>query len=198
MKLTFGIAILALLSISVTSAGKRKKLRDQIADLTKAVQQLSQKQGNGPWQKLNTAPVCFGAKDSQFGTFKVPSGGNIRQMKLVHLYGYVNCQNGVSINYWSPFSCSIYPGLTEYIGVTITTASNDVLLPPKEMSIASGWSFIPGFNGRSRKIVLTKFADPISVTSGQELRLWYSEDLVNGPEGDNAGTSCCDVYAMFE
>ncbi|KAL9962256.1 hypothetical protein ACROYT_G031340 [Oculina patagonica] len=182
----------------MTSGQRLRRLRAQIADLTKAVQQLSQKLGNDPWQKLNTAPVCFGAKDSRFGTFNVPSGGNIRQMKLVHKYGYVSCLAGASINYWSPFSCSLYPGLSYYIGVTITTAANSVLLPPKELSLASGWSFIPEFNGQSREIVLTKFADPISVTSGQELRLWYSEDLKNGPEGDNGGTSCCDVYAMFE
>lgn len=45
----------------------------------------------GLWKKLNTAPVCFGTKDNQFGSFKVPSGGNIGKMKLVHLYGYVSC-----------------------------------------------------------------------------------------------------------
>ena len=141
--------------------------------------------------------MCFGAKDSQFGTFKVPSGGNIRHLKLVHLYGYVSCAGG-SINYWSPFSCSIYPGISDYVGVTVTTAGNTVLLPPKELSLSSGWSFIPGFDGQSREVVFTKFSDPVTVTSGQELRLWYSEDLKNGPEGDNGGKSCSDVYAIFE
>ena len=38
---------------------------------------------------------------------------------------------------------------------------------------------------------------PHQVNSGQELRLWYGEDLVNWAEGDNGGYSCCDVYARF-
>ena len=28
-----------------------------------------------PWQKLNTAPVCFGAKGDNFGSFEVAIGG---------------------------------------------------------------------------------------------------------------------------
>ena len=152
-----------------------------------------------PWKKLNTAPVCFGAKDSQFGSFKIPSGGNISKMKLVHLYGYVSCLAGASVTYWPPFSCSDYPGLGAYTGVTITTAGNIALLPPKQLSLSSGWSFIPGYDGQSTELVLTKFSDqPIVVTTGQELHLWYSEDLMNGPEGDNGGRSCCDVYVLFE
>lgn len=119
-------------------------------------------------------------------------------MKLVHLYGYVSCLAGGAIHYWSPFSCSIYSGIDQYIGVTITTASNTVLLPPKELSLSTGWSYIPGYDGSSTEIVITRSSDPISVTSGQELRLWYSEDLKDGPESDNGGTSCCDVYALFE
>ena len=120
-------------------------------------------------------------------------------MKLVHLYGYVSCLASASVTYWSPFSCSDYPGLGAYTGVTITTAGNTVLLPPKQLSLSSGWSFIPGYDGQSTELVLTKFSDqPVAVTSGQELRLWYSEDLMNGPEGDNGGRSCCDVFAIFE
>ena len=31
-----------------------------------------------PWRKLNSAPVCFGARDNQFGRFQVEVGGSIR------------------------------------------------------------------------------------------------------------------------
>ena len=35
-----------------------------------------------PWRKLNSAPVCFGAKDNQFGRFQVEVGGSIQAVKL--------------------------------------------------------------------------------------------------------------------
>ena len=38
---------------------------------------------------------------------------------------------------------------------------------------------------------------PVSVSAGQELRLWYTEDLRNGPEHDNAGRVCADVFGYF-
>ena len=44
-----------------------------------------------PWRKFSSAPVCFGAKDSQFGQFQVEVGGSIRAVKLVHLSGQVTC-----------------------------------------------------------------------------------------------------------
>ncbi|XP_078367051.1 uncharacterized protein LOC144651056 [Oculina patagonica] len=201
MKLTFGIAILALLAISVTSAGRRlRRLNAKIDALTKAVEQLSQQKGHDPFRKLNTAPVCFGAKDNQFGTFKVPSGGNIRKMKLVHLYGYVSCLAG-GVNYWSPWGCGLFGTVINYVGVSITTVANTVLLPPKELSLDSGWSFVAGYNSQSPELVLTRFSDdPIAVTAGQELRLWYSEDLfdANNFDHNNGGRACCDVYAIFE
>jgi len=49
----------------------------------------------------------------------------------------------------------------------------------------------------SPELVLSVFSSPLSVTSGQELRLWYGEDLGGSTEHDNGGTSCSDVFARF-
>ena len=43
------------------------------------------------WRKVNSAPVCFGAKHNVFGRFHLPSSGKLAAIKLVHLYGYVAC-----------------------------------------------------------------------------------------------------------
>lgn len=119
-------------------------------------------------------------------------------MKLVHLYGYVSCLAG-RINFWSPWGCGLESVTRNYVGVTITTVANTVLLPPKELAFNNGWSFVAGYNSESPVLVLTRFSDhPIAVTAGQELRLWYSQDLVNGIESDNGGRVCCDVYALFD
>ena len=38
---------------------------------------------------------------------------------------------------------------------------------------------------------------PVTVSAGQELRLWYTEDLTNTHEDDDAGRVCADVFGYF-
>lgn len=33
------------------------------------------------WQKMNTSPVCFGAKNNKFGKFRAPYGGKLAAVK---------------------------------------------------------------------------------------------------------------------
>lgn len=87
-----------------------------------------------------------------------------------------------------------------YVDVTITTSGNRILLPPSQFITMSStkWSKIPGYNSLSPELVLSVFSSPPAVASGQELRLWYGEDLVNKIESDNGGISCCEVYARLK
>ena len=48
-----------------------------------------------PLRKLNSAGVCFGAKDDQFGRFEAQVGGSIDAVKLVQLTGLVNSGGGI-------------------------------------------------------------------------------------------------------
>ena len=84
------------------------------------------------------------------------------------------------------------------INVVITNSDNQVLLPPSELIVNDGakWSKIPGYDSLSTELVLPFFS-PSQVGYHQELRLWYGEDLMNAGEGDNGGTACVDVYAIF-
>ena len=145
--------------------------------------------------------MCFGAKQNQFGKFSVPSGGSLLAIKLVHVHGYVTCQTNKAYH-WSHWGCGTQSGLSEHVDVVITTSTNSILLPPSQF-IGEGWllqykwSKLSGYNSLSPELVLSVFSTPLTVTSGQVLRLWYREDLVNNSEGDNDGTSCCDVFARF-
>lgn len=140
--------------------------------------------------------MCFGAKNDQFGRFSVRSTGRLTTLKLVHLYGYVTCDTR-QITYWSYWGCGVYYS-GDKINVVITTAANHVLLPPSQIIVHQGakWSRVPGYTSVSPELVLS-FFNPYSVQSGQELRLWYGEDLVNVSEGDNGGTACIDIYAIY-
>jgi len=118
-------------------------------------------------------------------------------IKLVHLHGYVTCDKR-KVYHWSYWGCGTHSSLTDHVDVVITTASNGVLFPPSQFIEQSiKWSKIPGYNSLSPELVLSVFSSPLTVTSGQVLRLWYGEDLMNSSEGDNDGTSCCDVFARL-
>ena len=143
-----------------------------------------------PWRKLNSVPVCFGAKDNRFGRFPVKVRGSLQAVKLVHLSGQVSCaKHQVS---WSKWGCD-GPSRVQYIRVFLTNASNTILLP---MGKTSKYT-IPGYDAKSSEIVFRGFLTPLLVSSGQELRLWYVDDFNNYTEDDNGGTSCTDVFAKY-
>ena len=51
------------------------------------------------WRKLNGSPVCFEARNNQFGLF-IYRGGALRAsaFKLVHRSGYVSCANNGKVS----------------------------------------------------------------------------------------------------
>ncbi|CAH3042873.1 unnamed protein product, partial [Porites lobata] len=131
------------------------------------------------WIKLNTNLVCFGARDNRFGKFLVPSSGKLASVKLVHVYGSI---------YQSYWGCGPQSSLKTKVDAVITTLGGSVLLPSSHfITGANKWSLIPGYNSLSPELVLSAFSNPPSVTRGQELRLWYGEDLANSSESDNGG-----------
>ncbi|XP_044182906.1 uncharacterized protein LOC122963505 [Acropora millepora] len=141
-----------------------------------------------PWRRLNSNPVCFGAKDNQYGTFVVEVGGHLDAVKLVHLHGKVSCN--VSKDQWSNWGCG-----TRRLYVLLTNSSNNILIP--KVAVSGQKYKIQGYNSNSPEIIWKNFSTPIRFTSQQELRLWHGKDLVNKEEGDNNGTSCTDVFALY-
>ena len=112
-------------------------------------------------------------------------GGFAEAVKLVHVSGSVSCASGK----WSKWGCG--PGGP--FRTLVTTSTNLILLPEsKELTYR-----ISGYDVNSKEIIFTKFSNLLCLSSGQELRLWYSSDLFNHSEHDNKGKSCADVYAKY-
>ena len=145
-----------------------------------------------PWRKLNAAPVCFGSKDDQFGRFNVEVGGSVEAVKLIHVSGWVNCD----VVHYNSSNWGCYATNVGTVIGTVITTSNDVILLP-DFDGLQMWYTLPGYNPDSKEIVFKGFKNPLLLTSGQELRIWYSEDLQNDTKDDNGGTTCADVYAMY-
>ena len=144
------------------------------------------------WSKLNTAPVCFGAKDGEFGGFEIETGGSVNAVKLVHVSGRVTCNAAAfGDEAWSRFGCN--KAYNQLLTV-ITTSEDDILLPESKESMYT----LPGYYPDSKEIAFTEISTPLLLSSGQELRIWHGEDLTNdGGEQDNDGISCVDVYAKY-
>ena len=143
-----------------------------------------------PWRRLNSAPVCFGAKDNQFGHFQVEFGGSLEAVKLVHLSGLVSCSGGK--NKGTKWGCG-GKDAGKYIRVFITDTSKIILLPMAKHKRY----IIPGYDSNSAEIVFNGFSNPLYLSSGQELQVWFAEDLYDRGEDNNGGTSCADVYAKY-
>ena len=141
-----------------------------------------------PWRRLNSNPVCFGAKGNQFGTFLVEVGGPIDAVKLVHLYGQVTCKE-------SKGRRSIWGCGNRNLMVLLTNSTNAILIPKVEEGHHK--YTIEGYDSTSPEIIWKNFTTPVGLTSGQELRLWFSKDLLDINEGGNNGTSCTDVFALY-
>ena len=137
--------------------------------------------------------MCFGAKDNQFGLFQVEVGGSIQAVKLAHLSGQVTCETPKTA--WSKWGCDHPddPDSVRYIAVFLTDESNNILLPIGKSSRYT----IPGYDAQSSEIVFSGFQTPFHLSSGQELRMWYEEDLKDHNDFDNSGNSCTDVFAKY-
>ena len=142
-----------------------------------------------PWRKLNTAPVCFGANFDEFGSFAIEFGGSVNAVKLVHVAGEISCSALPGIT--AKFGCgtaSVYE-----IHTVITTSNNEILLPESKETVYT----LPGYQRDSEEIVFAEISTPLLLSFGQELRIWYGEDLINKDDGDNSGNHCVDVYAKY-
>ena len=110
--------------------------------------------------------------------------------KLVHLSGAVSCDKNHEDSY-AFWGCPFFNN--EDVMTVITNSSNHILLPENKQ-----FPFrIPGYHPNSSELVFPDLLAPLAVTSGQEVRVWYSEDLSKFTVKDNDGITCADAYAKF-
>ena len=151
------------------------------------------------WKKINTNPVCFGAKADSYGTLNIAKSGVIYSFKLVHLRGSLSCTPSQPSSYWG---CD-HPGLGEKRLLTVISFQNRsaLLLADYRRSQEKPCLYysykIEGVGINETELRFNKLPSPISVSVGQEFQVWYGEDLKNCGEDDNSGQTCADVYAWY-
>ena len=155
------------------------------------------------WQKINEDPVCFGARDDQYGAFHMTKSGDVKAMKLVHRSGSVKCNPAYDASYWS---CT-YPAYKDNTFMTIITNANEIALLPTEKDLKmfnSGeckhkkhFYVLEGIKQGSTELVLSSHSSPLHLLKNQELQIWYGQDRANCLELRNSGTTCVDVFAWY-
>ncbi|XP_031565773.1 uncharacterized protein LOC116300938 [Actinia tenebrosa] len=153
------------------------------------------------WLKINSCPVCFGAKNSSYGRFDLKQNGTITTVKLVHLFGYVTC-NYKHQSASSNWGCGAYVSganktFPDKLLTIITNDKNQKILPQDEyIEKPNILAYVlPGeFTSQSPELIFPNFTTPMKVAAGQEYRIWYGQDLLDVFEDKNNGTACADVY----
>ena len=128
--------------------------------------------------------------------------GRVKTMKLIHRSGSVRCNNVTISSYWG---CT-WPTYGENLTTIIADANKKAILPPAEDLKAFKAHFdnkkhfysLPGYHHNSTELVFRNLVNPLSVSSNQEMQIWYGQDWMDRGEEDNSGETCVDVYAWYE
>jgi len=146
------------------------------------------------WEKQGH--VCYGAKGKQYGHFKVTREGALTGVMLEHVSGAITCK-GNPDNYWT---CRGH--WNKYIWTFITDNANNVIFPTSSTytpgKIENKRYIVKGYHGKSPRLAYLDLGSEVYVLKGQELRIWYFEDLVNFYSSDNSGRHCVNVYVRYD
>ena len=158
----------------------------------------------GSWQKVNTEPVCFGAKNNSYGAFTITKSGLLKTMKLVHKSGSVKCNTGKLESYWG---CTYAPNYgNNGLMTIITNAKKEAILPSAGDLIANDdckkkkhFYILDGATHTSPELVYRDLPNEVLVSRSDKMQIWYGQDWIDCSEdNNNDATTCVDVYAWYD
>ena len=153
------------------------------------------------WQKINTDPICFGARGDKYGAFSITKTGRVKTMKLVHKSGSIRCNSITPDSYWG---CTYSPLYGNKLMTIITNANKEALLPPiadmeehNNCPKKKHFYNLEGTSHKSSELVFRDLTSPMFLARNQQLQIWYGQDWVGCAESINSGFTCVDVYAWY-
>ncbi|KAL9958345.1 hypothetical protein ACROYT_G035350 [Oculina patagonica] len=160
----------------------------------------------GNWQKINKEPVCFGAREDQYGAFNITKSGRLKTMKLIHKSGSIKCNPLYPASYWG---CSNPNYGNDFLMTIIANSNKESILPPtgdlREFDAQSSiecqkkkhFYSLDGTSHTSPELVFRDLSNQLSVSRNQELQIWYGQDWIDCWDDGNSGAACVDVYAWY-
>lgn len=149
---------------------------------------------------MKPSTVCFGAKDDSYGSFTIPTSGNIITFKLKYLNGSVSCyKNNQDVNK-SNWGCK-RPDLG--MGTYITDSTRNRLLPKEEYLNGHHCEYysLPWAKTNSPELLFDNFSDPLRVETNQKFQVWFCEDFLDKSDCDESDNgdekTCAEVYGLY-
>ena len=146
-------------------------------------------------QVVTTHPsLRVGAKGDSFSTITMKVSGYLKSLRLTHKDGLLTC------SIYSPKENSAYWGCKNQpdfrMMILVTKMNNDVIMPRKDLVNFNSYMAydLPGYTVDSDEIVFDG-ADYIKVEKDEQLRIWFSEDLMKYTTSDNEGEILIDAVS---
>lgn len=154
------------------------------------------------WKKVNSDPICFGARDNSFGAFTIQEQGLISTFKLVHKSGSIRCNPEYPESYWG---CTNPLFINANLMTVITDTNKTALLLAEYLNVLHNNArvreyytyLLDGYGVNSTTLVFNYLPTPLPASVDQEFQIWYAHDLMNFNEDNNSGQTCADVYAWY-
>ena len=201
LKILLGLAVCLFVAGRCDAHGG-KSIWEAIVEVNKTThenaKEIKKMKDRRKW-KIQAENVCYGPRDSRFGSFTLRNEGRIVELKVIHKSGGMSYSWNWPKNNW---------GIGDGLAVQVTDNSNARIFPKNLISASTwpaldplrrqAWYYLPGFNANSKELVFSDYDSPMYGKKGQELRIWDGEDLHGCYDYDNTGTVCVDIYAMFD
>ncbi|XP_027053036.1 uncharacterized protein LOC113680221 isoform X1 [Pocillopora damicornis] len=158
----------------------------------------------GSWLKVNTNPLCFGARNDDHGSFTIAKAGSISALKLVHISGALTCHSSSTRSFWG---CEVSSYGKKTLMTLVTYINRTVFLPTRETAdmgepghtCATEYIYhLQGFDDVSTEIIFNTSSKTLPVKMNQGFQIWYGQDLSDCSEINNSGQSCVNVYVWYD
>ena len=134
--------------------------------------------------KFKKSPVCFGARNNQYGRFTYPRNIFVSSFLFVHRTGSVTCNKK---NNTATGGC--FPNHHGLV-VILTDHQIGILAPAASKVNKYGWYSLSGYTSSSSVLVFCAPQKPHCIFANTEFCLWYGEDLRGFIENDKGGRRC--------
>lgn len=142
--------------------------------------------------------ICVGSKGDSPGYWRLPSDGVLRAVKLKHDgQSFITCNKNGGEKFNSKWGCGA-PNLVNLVNIHITDNFNNNIFPTNHRQPGGFYPLI-GRNHMSESLGFSALysEDVLEVKRGDEVRVWYGEDLFNHAESDNDGMTCMMASAYI-
>ena len=117
---------------------------------------------------------------------------------LQHVSGFLTCNvHHEQLN--SLWGCNAHhQSHTFTTWITTTLDQDGVIFPGSSVHLHANKHYdLPRYDNTQSKSVILNTDKAHAVEKGEELRVWYGEDLFGRTERDNGGKACVEVWANY-